>query len=451
MIIFRRRLIFWLIKAYFKKWGRSIIVFLVIGLLTFFALRILIRVIPATFPFIQKETIGIAGAYTVNDLPYPILKTVSRGLTSVSNEGTVKPDIAGAWKIGDNGREYTFYLRRDIYFTDGTHLTSKYVTYNFSDASSTRPDDYTIKFKLKDSYSPFLVTVSRPIFKKGFVGLGEYSIKSIKLNGDFVTSVNLVSEKKDKKAVKYQFFPTEDALKTAFVMGEVSRIIGIHDTFFKKTKLDSFKSVAISRVLDEQQLITLFYNTQDAVLSEKKVREALAYAVPDVFPDGKRNPGPFSPSSWADQEASVRFQDIEHAKNLLAASESATGSSSFRFVMKTLPQYKNTAEILEESFKKIGVNIKIEVVESVPSSFQMFLGKINLAKDPDQYVLWHSEQNSNISRYKNLRIDKLLEDGRKTVDINTRKKIYSDFEKYILDDPPASFLYLPYTYEISRK
>src|SRR3990167_9894257 len=234
MIILRRRLIFWLIKAYFKKWGRSIFIFLTIGLLAFFALRILIRVIPSTFPFIQRETIGMTGTYTINDLPYPILKMVSRGLTSVSYDGTVKPDIAGAWKIRDNGKEYTFFLRRDIYFSDGTRLTSKNVTYNFSDASITRPDNYTIKFRLKDSYSPFLVTVSRPIFKKGFVGLGEYSINSIKLNGDFVTSVNLVSEKKDKKAVKYQFFPTEDALKTAFVMGEVSRIIGTLKNFLKK-------------------------------------------------------------------------------------------------------------------------------------------------------------------------------------------------------------------------
>ena len=38
----------------------------------------------------------------------------------------------------------------------------------------------------------------------------------------------------------------------------------------------------------------------------------------------------------------------------------------------------------------------------------MFLGDINLSKDPDQYVLWHSQQNSNISGYKNLRIDKLF-------------------------------------------
>jgi len=451
MIVFRRRLIFWLIKAYFKKWGRSILTFFAIGLLAFFVLRVLAGVVPSTFLFIQRETIGMAGTFTINDLPSPILKTVSRGLTSVSYDGTVKPDIAGAWKIRDNGREYTFFLKRDIYFSDGTHLTSKNVTYNFSDASIIRPDDYTIKFRLKDAYSPFLVTVSRPIFKKGFVGLGEYSIKSIKLNGDFVTSIELASKGINKRVVKYQFFPTEDAVKIAFVMGEVSKIIGIHDTTFKKTKLNSFKSVTSNRVLNDQQLITLFYNTQDKVLSEKKVREALSYAIPDVFPLGKRNPGPFSPSSWADQETNIHLQDIEHAKNLLASSESATGSSNLKFVIKTLPQYKETGKILADSFKKIGVNTKVEVVETIPTDFQMFLGDLNLSKDPDQYVLWHSEQNSNISRYKNLRIDKLLEDGRKTADINTRKKIYSDFEKYILDDPPASFLYLPYTYEISRK
>src|SRR3989344_2148504 len=206
MIIFRRRLIFWLIKAYFKKWGRSIFIFFVIGLLAFFALRIIARIIPSTFPFGQRETIGIAGTFTINDLPDPILKMVSRGLTSVSSDGTAKPDIAGAWKIRENGREYTFFLRRDIYFSDGTHLTSKNVNYNFSDASIIRPDDYTIKFRLKDTYSPFLVTVSRPIFKKGFVGLGEYSVKSIKLNGDFVTSISLVSKKADTKVVKYQVF-----------------------------------------------------------------------------------------------------------------------------------------------------------------------------------------------------------------------------------------------------
>ncbi len=451
MIVFRRRLIFWLIKAYIKKSGKTFFLFFTIGLLAFFGIRILTKVLPSTFPFIPKETVGIAGSFTINDLPVPILTKISRGLTSVSMDGTVKPDIAGGWKIRDSGKEYIFYLRRDIYFSDGTHLTSKNVTYNFSDASILRPDEYTIQFKLKDAYSPFLVTVSRPILKKGFVGLGSYRVKSVKLNGDFVTSIDLVSIGPDMKVVKYQFFPTEEAVKTAFVMGEVSKISGIHDSIFKNTKLTAFKSVAVNKILNDRQLVSLFYNTRDRVLSEKKIREALSYAISDVFLDGERNPGPFSPNSWANQEANIHSQDIEHAKNLLSSSEGASDSSKLKFVLKTLPQYKNTAKMVSSNFKKIGINIKIETVDTVPSNFQMFLGDLNLSKDPDQYVLWHSEQNSNISGYKNLRIDKLLEDGRKTADINERKKIYSDFQKYILDDPPASFLYLPYTYEISRK
>lgn len=62
-----------------------------------------------------------------------------------------------------------------------------------------------------------------------------------------------------------------------------------------------------------------------------------------------------------------------------------------------------------------------------------------MPKDPDQYILWHSDQVNNIVRYKNLRIDKLLEDGRSVTNINERKEIYSDFQKYLMDDLPASF------------
>jgi peptide/nickel transport system substrate-binding protein len=74
-----------------------------------------------------------------------------------------------------------------------------------------------------------------------------------------------------------------------------------------------------------------------------------------------------------------------------------------------------------------------------------------MPKDPDQYMLWHSSQQNNISNYKNLRIDKLLEDGRQTQDQDQRVKLYEDFQKYLLDDPPATFLYFPYVYDIKRK
>ena len=65
-------------------------------------------------------------------------------------------------------------------------------------------------------------------------------------------------------------------------------------------------------------------------------------------------------------------------------------------------------------------------------------------------LLWHSDGPDNITHYKNLRIDKLLEDGRKTVDVAKRKAIYNDFQKYLLEDAPAVFLYYPDEYTITR-
>jgi len=86
----------------------------------------------------------------------------------------------------------------------------------------------------------------------------------------------------------------------------------------------------------------------------------------------------------------------------------------------------------------------------LPTDYQIFLGDFSIPKDPDQYTLWHSEGPDNITHYKDLRIDKLLEDGRKTIDVNQRKSIYDDFQKFLLEDAPAVFLYYPNEYTITR-
>ena len=122
-----------------------------------------------------------------------------------------------------------------------------------------------------------------------------------------------------------------------------------------------------------------------------------------------------------------------------------------KIVIKTLPQYKRLANLIATEWKKIGIISDIEVVDGLPSAYQAFLGELPVLRDPDQYTLWHSGQVGNITNYRNLRIDKLLEDGRTTYNLEDRKKIYSDFQKYLLDDMPAVFLFFPYTYTITRK
>ncbi len=81
-----------------------------------------------------------------------------------------------------------------------------------------------------------------------------------------------------------------------------------------------------------------------------------------------------------------------------------------------------------------------------------FITIFEIPKDPDQYSLWHSTQmQTNITKYKNVKIDKLLEDARTTSDENKRKELYFDFQKFLMEDAPATFIYHPYRYQVNYK
>lgn len=451
MIVLRKRLLFWLVKAYLKKWGRNIIIYFGIGLLVFFLFNKILSYTMTHLPFTEKETIGMIGSYTMDSLPQEILSKISRGLTRTEANGTVRPDIAEKWKIAPDGKAYAFYLRKNIYFSDGSNLTSSDVNFDFADVSVIRPDRYTIVFNLKDNYSPFLTTVTKPIFKKGYVGVGDYKIKKIKLNGNFIESIELYSEKYHKTFIYQLFYPTVSSLKMAFSLGEVSGITNLPDLNFKNTNFNSFKNAKVEKKTNRAKFVTLFYNTRDKTISSKILREGLNYAMPDNFEQGERNSSPLPYFSYANQGGYNTQQDLEHAQLLIDKSETATGSGKISLTIDTLSKYEETAKIIANIWKKLNIETKIQIVNQVPTSFQIFLGEFNVSSDPDQYTLWHSSQVNNITHYNNPRIDKLLEDGRKELDIQKRILIYTDFQKYLISDPPASFLFFPYYYEVSKK
>lgn len=423
-----------------------------IGLLVFFFLNMSFSYFITRLPFMQKETVGMVGPFTIDDLPEEILSKVSVGLTKSEKDGNIKPAIAEKWKISPSGKAYAFFLHKNIYFSDGKNLTAQDINYDFSDVSVTKPDKYTIVFNLKDIYSPFLTTVSRPIFKKGFVGIGDYMVKKIKLNGNFVELIELYSEKRHKLYAYQLFYPTDVALKTAFALGEVSRIVKLEDVSFKNTTFNFFKNAKVEKKINYSSLVTLFFNLKDSSLSSKTLREGLWYTIPDTLEQGERNSSPFSRYSFANQNGvNVYKQDLEHAQLLIGSSETATAGARLSLTIDVLPKYEQTAKIIAGIWKKLNLDVKIRITNKVPEKFQIFLGEFTLSPDPDQYTLWHSDQINNITHYDNKRIDKLLEDGRKELNIEKRISIYSDFQKYFFADPPASFLFFPYYYEVSRK
>ena len=142
------------------------------------------------------------------------------------------------------------------------------------------------------------------------------------------------------------------------------------------------------------------------------------------------------------------ISSLEIARRLLGPNSDAQKTT---FEISTTEDFKNTAAVIQNSWRKLGINSKIKIVSGVPSDFQILLYAIKLPEDPDQYTLWHSKGVNNIINYRrNLRIDKLLEDGRSTNDIEQRIATYEDFQKYLIDDAPAAFIYFPYNFTLER-
>lgn len=456
MAVIRKRLIFWLIKAYIKKSGKTMLFSFFFGLFIFFALLLIGKYYSHIIPFSRTQTIGLVGAYTQDSLPTEITDKLSSGLTTVASNGAIEPGLASSWDVLDNGKVYRFHLKRNVHFSDGKEVTSQTVNYNFSDVTEEKPDKYTLVFRLSDSYAPFLITASRPIFDRGFSGVGDYRLQKINITSGFVQSLTLAPTKGDEETINYEFFPSENALKLAYLLGEITQAQGIDANTIGALNLQKFPNTKLTQVPDYTHLVTLFFNNHDSSLSNKNVRLALMYAVPTNFPEGQSAYLPYSPlSQYYDKDITPRAQNISYAQQLLQPSSTSSLSGQLKppttLTIQTFPKYHAVAESIAKTWKNLGITTTIEDVNALPNQYQIFLGDFTIPQDPDQYTLWHSLGPDNITHYKNLRIDDLLEEGRETVDANKRKTIYDDFQKYLLDDAPAVFLYYPDEYTIMRK
>lgn len=426
---------------------RTIISSVVLGILVFFAFIGLLNYYFRPLIFKTTESVGYAGTYTIPTLPKELLSEVSFGLTSVDDKGQIKVAAAKSYTIKDE-KIYTFKLKKGIKFHDGKELTSQNVNLNFADVTSKPIDKYTISYTLKNPYSPFVVSVAGPIFGKNLTGIGKMKIDDVDVNGGFVRTLTLSNTTSKDKKKKIYFYPTQKALKIAFMLGEVSGIYGVNSTKVNGTDLSKWKKVKTKSYTNYTSLVALFYNSNDPILNNKKIRQALNYSLPENLPFGERAFGPIPPNSiYFSQPPTYKISDIELSKTLLSTVKDPIKDP---IVISTTEEYEAVAQEVSAAWKKLGISSKTKIVQGIPSDFQVFIYEIRLPEDPDQYVLWHSDQVNNITHYKNLRIDKLLEDGRSISDVEKRKKIYADFQKYLTDDVPASFFYFPREYNLTK-
>lgn len=446
------RVTYWMLRGFLRRHNRLLVVGIFFGILLSLGIPRLLPFLPQTR---LKEKIGIIGRPTLSQLPLSIQNEISLGLTQLSPSGEAIPSLSSSYSIEDSGKRYRFRLRTNAVWHDGKAFTSDDINYSFSDVTMQAVSADEVVFELKEPFAPFPTVVSQPLFRSTrsrlfpqrlrLLGLGSMRVSKIVRNGQLISELVLDSSQSVKR---YRFYPTQEAAIMAFKLGEVDEIQELSSA----SELGRWPNVIVEPVVHPDRYVALFFNTVDPALEDKSVRQALAYTTPEKGDPPTRAISPVNPNSWAYNPQVKPYDfDLGAARRLLSPENNgeALKVPQTLELTTTLP-YLALAEDIKAEWMKLGVTTTIKVVSFLPETFQVLLIAQEIPTDPDQYSLWHSTQATNLTHYNSPKVDKLLEDGRKTLEINERTLIYQDFQRFLVEDSPAVFLFHHQTFTLKR-
>ena len=438
-----RRFKFWVsvFRAYINRYKLWILLFVMFASITTFGFKIFLQQVSRT----NVLAIGYVGTYKLENIPTNVLALATDSLLKIDKSGKPQPAMASHWTTTDDGKKYIVFLKDNLKWHDDTQVNAKDISLAVSGVSIVALNNKAIEFDLKTPLVSFLQTLDKPVFKtNSFYGTGQFRIVHISKIEDIIKEIKLTPKNKNLPRIEIKFYPTQSQALEALKIGEVKVA-----TVSQASNLHSWPNLEVERTLDETEVITIFYNNDDALLSSKEFRQALNYAINRQEFDGVLGQSPIYPSSWTFNEA-VKGYDYNSgkAKELISKSQ----IENPKVTLTVGPALEEIADRIANDWEAIGVKVVIKKEKSVPSDFQALFAVNELPRDPDQYALWHSTQTAtNITKYKNVRVDKLLEDARITREEDRRKDLYFEFQKVLTDDAPAAFLYYPYKYRVVYK
>lgn len=373
----------------------------------------------------KSDTLVIATANDIGDLnahgycPMYGQNFLYDGLTTFE-DGEVKPSLATKWDISEDEKEYTFYLRKDVKFTDGSKLNADIVKKNFDVVLKNKEehaflesinlmdsveviDDSTVKIKYKEAYYPVLqeLALSRPVrimakasfpedgdTSKGIkepIGTGMWKLKEYKAGEYSILERNedYWGEKPKFEEIKMVVTPDGDTSVNALKAGEVDMIFDVESRLspdaFNELKNSGFGT----HVSEPLSTVSLIINATNGPTADLKVRKALQHGVDkEVISEnvfyGLQKPADtlFNENvPYCDLNLPKYEYDLKNAGKLLdeAGWKLEEGKDYRTKDGKELEIgfyydgdnviYKSLGEVLQSEYKKIGIKINLEAQE----------------------------------------------------------------------------------------
>jgi peptide/nickel transport system substrate-binding protein len=434
---------------------------------------------------------------------------IFNGLVKYDTDLGVIGDLAESWEISKDGLVITFHLRKGVKWADGVEFTADDVMFGYKTIIDEKTpsaykedflqvkkaevlDKYTFRVTYEKPFAPALTTwgsliilpkhllegkdITKTEFARNPIGLGPYKLSK------WVPDQELVLESyKDYFEGRpyidkyiYKRIPDPATMFLVLRTGEIDMMGLTPIQYTKQTENDYFRKNFNKYRYPAFQYTHMAFNLKHPFFKDKRVRQAIAYAIDkselvDVVLFGLGSPatGPYVPNTWP-YNPDVKKYDYnpEKAKQLLKEAGWEAGSDGalvkdgrpFKFTIFTNTGNKlreNTATIIQWRLAKIGIKVEIRKLEWSTfinqfidkKRFEAVILGWSISPDPDQYDIWHSsktrEKELNFISYSNPEVDELLEKGRRTYDITERKKAYFRIQQILADELPYIFLYVP--------
>ena len=422
-------------------------------------------------------------------------KNMYNNLVGFNSAMELQPELSEQWSISDDGLTWTFKLRQDVKFHDGTPFNAEAVKTTFErvlDEATGSPrrsvlaaisdieavDDYTVAITTETQTGALLQQLAHPVaaiispealetygddYSQHPVGTGPYKFVEWKVGEELVLERN--SDYYDgAPAVEQLLFRVvpEDATRALLLQSNQADVA----MRLPVTEIERLKEQPDITISESDTVMTMYValNNSKGALQDVRVRQALNYAVDkdvivnDIL-DGMAAAAdsPISLDTWGHADTMTYPQDAEKAKALLAEAGYPDGielelwTPVGRYLMDV-----QVSENLQAQWAKAGITVNIRqwefqalMEEIKKGEFEMILlGWSPSTGDADQglYPVFHSSQfppNSNRAFYDNQEVDALLEDAKKEIDPDKRAELYKQAQQIIMDEAPWTFLYYP--------
>ncbi|RJX29356.1 MAG: ABC transporter substrate-binding protein [Dethiobacter sp.] len=430
---------------------------------------------------------------------------VWENLVAFDDNGQAVPELAERWEAAENGRVWTFYLRRGVRFHDGTPLNADAVVKNIQRLKQhPELDIYSAFGELEevealDSHT-VRVTLSRPnvafldsIIIHGLPILSPQSWDSTGKNivrfdygtGPFkfhehVQDQHLTVVRNDDywgarpklSKVTFKRIPDPATRLAALLKGEVDAVADTGGLMPQQVPVIRNRSDLVLKAQPTSLTVYLAFNTQRLPFNDRRLREAAnlmldRQAIVQHVLEGWGTPADTLLNPDLQQFWAVRGmwpQSQNKAKALELAKEAGTlrkqqevtilldAARARRWPIQPI------AEIIQSELKGIGLDASIKVLEGGAYSEALKRGEHNLTilpysalgGDPDfmfsRFI--HSEGSVNKDwgiGYRNAEADRLIEQARQTLDKGVRQQRYNRVQEIIQRDVPVTAIY----YEVS--